>query len=318
MPALTNIIGEVYRPKSGDEQRFFDKHVVQLFQNIYAKDEYDKLFKGTNVKAVDREKDNHGYNPGSDEKVYEEVEELDENWVFNSLMSDAHHYSNHKSRRGKHKMGHVAHAAVETAKDLNTSIHQVTHFSGVNRYGGDIRHGDDIVGGSDGLAGMTAKDASKKVKKLFAAHLKDAGKRNVTFNPNSHPELCEELADKMMELEDQFELDEAHHIDNIFDHLRAIKSVADQHGVPKSLVAGAVGHHVGSQSVIPSTIPVDRYGDSPGHFTDSFHSDYVQAKKDAQAERMEKFRGLSRPIGGPRKKSKRKLSAVAKKFLKKK
>lgn len=315
MPALHKIIAEVYRPKSGDEQRFFDKHVVKLFDNIYSKPEYDKLFKATNVGNVDREKDNHGYNPGNDEKVYESADEtLEENWTFHDLMGTAHHYTNHKSRRGKHKLGHVAQATVETAKDLDTDIHSVMHHAGITRYGKNDRDGDDIIGGRGALAGMKRSDANKKVSGLFQAHLKDCAKRNVTFNPASHPSLCEELADRMLEIEDEFELTEMH-VDNISDHLKAIKDVADKHGLPKSLVAGSVAHHIGRQSVIPTTMPVDRYGDSPmsSDYHSDLHSDYKVAKKDAQSERMENFRGLSRPG-----KSKRKLSAVAKKFLGKK
>ena len=367
MPALHKIIAEVYRPKSGDEQRFFDKHVVKLFDNIYSKPEYDKLFKGQNVKTIDREKDNHGYNPGSDEKVYEsasprdasdasaknlakkgspidpkkdpirnlervkantkrakgaakslglgeEVDELEENWTFHDLMGTAHSYTNHKSRRGKHKMGHVAQAAVETAKDLDTDIHSVMHHAGITRYGKNNRDGDDIIGGRGALAGMKRSDANKKVSGLFNAHLKDCAKRNVTFNPSSHPSLCEELADRMLEIEEEFELNEMH-VDNMADHLKAIKDVADKHGLPKSLVAGSVAHAIGRTSVIPSTMSIDRYGDSPmsSDYHADLHADYNVAKKDAQSERMENLRGLTRPG-----KSKRKLSAVAKKFLSKK
>lgn len=75
---LTEIIGELYTPKAPDEKKFVDKHVSKLFPNLFARPEYDFLFKGTNVKAIDRTADRHGYNPGDDEKVYEEVEELDE------------------------------------------------------------------------------------------------------------------------------------------------------------------------------------------------------------------------------------------------
>jgi len=75
---LTEIIGELYTPKAPDEKKFVDKHVSKLFPNLYSRPEYDFLFKGTNVKTIDRSADRHGYNPGDDEKVYEEVEELDE------------------------------------------------------------------------------------------------------------------------------------------------------------------------------------------------------------------------------------------------
>lgn len=66
---------EVYEPKSPDEKRFKDKHVVVKHKD--ANGNGDDLFNAKNIKTVDREP-NHGYNPGEDEKVYEEVEELDE------------------------------------------------------------------------------------------------------------------------------------------------------------------------------------------------------------------------------------------------
>jgi len=67
---------EVYEPKPADEKKFKDKHVVA--KHADANGNKDDVFKATNVKTVDRYKEAHGYNPGQDEKVYEEVENLDE------------------------------------------------------------------------------------------------------------------------------------------------------------------------------------------------------------------------------------------------
>jgi len=69
---------EVYEPKSPDEKRFKDKHVVVKHKD--ANGNGDDLFNAKNIKTVDREP-RHGYNPGEDEKVYEEVEELDEKFM---------------------------------------------------------------------------------------------------------------------------------------------------------------------------------------------------------------------------------------------
>jgi hypothetical protein len=77
---LKELIGEIYEPRSPDEARFIQKHVTKLFQNIYAGTEYDPLFKGSKVKYVDRSAENHGYDPGADEKVYEEAELDEENY----------------------------------------------------------------------------------------------------------------------------------------------------------------------------------------------------------------------------------------------
>lgn len=64
--------------KSADEKRFADKHVIQKTSD--ANGNGDDVFNATNVKGVDRQP-KHGYNPGEDEKVYEEVE-LDEGDVI--------------------------------------------------------------------------------------------------------------------------------------------------------------------------------------------------------------------------------------------
>ena len=63
---------EVYAPKSKDEKRFMDKHITAKSKLDDRGTQDDKLFKATNIKAVSRETE-HGYNPGNDEKVYEEV-----------------------------------------------------------------------------------------------------------------------------------------------------------------------------------------------------------------------------------------------------
>ena len=60
--------------KSADEKRFADKHVIKKIADRNGNG--DDVFNATNVKGVDRQP-KHGYNPGEDEKVYEEVD-LDE------------------------------------------------------------------------------------------------------------------------------------------------------------------------------------------------------------------------------------------------
>lgn len=66
---LKAFVAEVYKPKSPDEQKFVDKHVV-----INHKDRNgngDDVFSATNIKTVERKKTNKGYDVGDDEKVYE-------------------------------------------------------------------------------------------------------------------------------------------------------------------------------------------------------------------------------------------------------
>ena len=63
---------EVYAPRSKDEKRFKDKHIVVKSKLDDKGTQDDKLFKATNMKTVDRSPE-HGYNPGDDESVYEAV-----------------------------------------------------------------------------------------------------------------------------------------------------------------------------------------------------------------------------------------------------
>lgn len=66
---------EVYRPKAPDEQKFVDKHVTIKHKDRNGNG--DDVFKG-NTKTIKRKEERHGYDAGEDEKVYEEVEDLEE------------------------------------------------------------------------------------------------------------------------------------------------------------------------------------------------------------------------------------------------
>jgi len=66
---------EVYRPAPKDEQEFVDKHVTIKHKDRNGNG--DDVFKG-NTKTIKRKGERHGYDAGDDEKVYEEVEELEE------------------------------------------------------------------------------------------------------------------------------------------------------------------------------------------------------------------------------------------------
>lgn len=71
-----------YVPKSADEKRFVDKHVIQLIKKYAGKaTEDDNLFKAKNIKKSKR-KPHHGYEPGEDEAVYEAYE------LFSSLTEE--------------------------------------------------------------------------------------------------------------------------------------------------------------------------------------------------------------------------------------
>ena len=62
--------------KSPDEQKFIDKHEVETVPDKNGNG--DEVFKASNVKKVERKKERKGYEPGEDESVYEEAEQIDE------------------------------------------------------------------------------------------------------------------------------------------------------------------------------------------------------------------------------------------------
>lgn len=63
---------EGYQPEKKDGKRFVAKHAVKKTADANGND--DKLFKASNLDMVDRPSDDHGYNPGQDEQVYESTE----------------------------------------------------------------------------------------------------------------------------------------------------------------------------------------------------------------------------------------------------
>jgi len=69
---LNQFLEGYLKVKNPDEQKFVDKHVVAKHSDRNGNG--DEVFKGSKVKPVDRRKDRHGYNPGEDEKVYEELQ----------------------------------------------------------------------------------------------------------------------------------------------------------------------------------------------------------------------------------------------------
>jgi hypothetical protein len=71
---LNNILNG-FTPKSKDEKKFMDKHIATKNKLDDRGTQDDKLFNASNVKTVNRETE-HGYNPGNDEKVYEEMSKV--------------------------------------------------------------------------------------------------------------------------------------------------------------------------------------------------------------------------------------------------
>lgn len=77
MKTLNNILEQSKMYMTGDTERFVKKHAVDT-KKLDKPSEDDKLFKATNIKQTGRETELHGYEAGSDEAVYEDVEQVDE------------------------------------------------------------------------------------------------------------------------------------------------------------------------------------------------------------------------------------------------
>ena len=93
--------------KNPDEQKFIDKHVVAKTADRNGND--DELFKGSKVKMADRPKHRKGYNPGEDEKVYEETEQVDEAGLViprrdNLVSLKQHSFGDSKLKGNQHKI----------------------------------------------------------------------------------------------------------------------------------------------------------------------------------------------------------------------
>jgi hypothetical protein len=76
---LKDFLEGYLKVKSADEQKFIDKHVMA--KNPDRNGNGDDVFKG-NTKAIDRRKERKGYDPGDDEKVYEETDLTESTYKF--------------------------------------------------------------------------------------------------------------------------------------------------------------------------------------------------------------------------------------------
>jgi len=112
--------------KSPDEQKFVDKHIVQVLPDRAGNK--DDVFKASNVEKVERKTSRKGYEPGEDEKVYEAMDaaaRFDHHHQHaKALMksisqhlkthaAEAASHKDHKGRKGPHwghtgSMEHIA------------------------------------------------------------------------------------------------------------------------------------------------------------------------------------------------------------------
>ena len=133
-----------YVPKTKDEKRFMDKHVVKKTED--ANGNGDDVFRATNVKPHDRGH-GHGYNAGEDQKVYESKTLstiLSKN--INESESSSAAYDKHTAAVSK-TMDDINKAIVQHGKHVRTKSdysggepqwHHADHMKGVHRTLQDI------------------------------------------------------------------------------------------------------------------------------------------------------------------------------------
>lgn len=148
---------EVYKPKSPDEQKFVDKHVAIKHKDRNGND--DDVFNATNVKAIKRKEERHGYDSGEDEKVYEDLEISDEELVF-ELSEDVEEleegtvgYKNYTitaraNKSGQRELGDIKHVYGHEKKMNKLGVKQndddkygdTHHVTVKNNETGDVTH----------------------------------------------------------------------------------------------------------------------------------------------------------------------------------
>jgi hypothetical protein len=85
-------------PKTKDEKRFMDKHVVQKHADRAGNG--DDVYRATNVKAYDRAASKHGYNPKQDQDVYESK-------TLQQIIGERHMTLDEAARHDQYKTYHT-------------------------------------------------------------------------------------------------------------------------------------------------------------------------------------------------------------------
>jgi hypothetical protein len=170
MKTLKEIVLGGYAPKSADEKKFAAKHTVKKTGDIAGND--DKLYKASNIKPVDRETpENHGYNPGTDEKVYEENDALRRKWIKG------------RAKRQTFKSGQKVKKSI--AKDLASKSSEKTVKE--SAFSDQYKRGDSASRLPERQKPVKAPSIGSRVKSAIKAVDKAvtglSGKKSVGFDP---------------------------------------------------------------------------------------------------------------------------------------
>lgn len=124
MKTLKGILEQSKMRATPDTERFVAKHSVSV-KKLSKETEDDKLFNATNITPVNRETQ-HGYNPGSDEAVYEGVEQVDEKHLTPAEMKKREQIAKamERSQPGMDKSKKMA-IATATAKRVAEDVEQI-------------------------------------------------------------------------------------------------------------------------------------------------------------------------------------------------
>jgi hypothetical protein len=174
---LKDFLEGYLKVKSADEQKFIDKHVTA--KNPDRNGNGDDVFKGS-TKAIDRRKDRKGYNPGEDEKVYEELKgkqhKIDAN---KNGKLDAHDF---KLLRAKKKVAEEAEELEELSTEKLLAYRKKAREADTNKH-----H-------------VYADEADKKIKKKTGVYNPNLLQRAKAKLRNEEAEELEELSqDKLMQ-----------------------------------------------------------------------------------------------------------------------
>lgn len=145
---------EVYSPKSKDEKRFKDKHVIAKQKLDDAGTQDDKLFNATNIGVINREKTKHGYDSNKDESVYEESTKLHPMALHVSHVDSGMH-------KGKYKV-HAVGKSLADSIDVGEHLSD-TELDDAAEMGAKIKHKD---------AYSSVKEESIDEKHLTPAEMK--------------------------------------------------------------------------------------------------------------------------------------------------
>jgi hypothetical protein len=168
MAKTLKTILETYAPRSVDEKKFIDKHVIVKHPDRNGNG--DEVFNASNIKTVKRASE-HGYDAGKDAAVYEDVQQVDEIFGSRGLrlgkkqselypeneytkygedhnrgpmglpdMGHGHNFNRHMPKIESHPSFRAAVAATDRDIDHKTSQHQRMNHPAVQQIARDLGH----------------------------------------------------------------------------------------------------------------------------------------------------------------------------------